>query len=64
MELKRAEKQSIDLQKVEIILQLINSIDILSKKLEYAYNQKDSVGFNDYKNEILKFQKKIGGMLD
>ena len=21
------------------------------------------IGFNDYKNEILKFQKKIGGML-
>lgn len=63
MELKGVENQKLELQKVQLLLQLIDSMDLVTKKLEDSYNKKNSERFNDYKNEILKFQKKIDEIL-
>lgn len=63
MELKGVENQKLELQNVQLLLQLIDSMDLVAKKLEDSYNKKNSDRFNDYKNEILNFQKKIDEIL-
>ena len=64
MVLKEAEDQKLELQKIQLLLQLTDSMDIVAKKLENYYNKKNSGGFNDSKKEILNFQKKIDEILE
>ena len=52
-----------DLQELQVIIQLIDNIDVIVGKLEKAYEDKDGNGFKIAKEEILKSQKQIGGML-
>lgn len=63
MELKEVENQKLELEKIRLLLQLIDSMDLMTKKLEKDYNKKNSGGFNDCKKEILNFQKKIDEIL-
>ncbi len=62
MELKEVD-QRLDLQKIQLLLQLVDSMDIVAKKLEIFYNKKNSEKLNSSKTEILKFQKKIDEIL-
>jgi hypothetical protein len=51
----------IDLQ---TIAQLMDNLDILTGKLEEAYNKKDAEEFKKAKLEILEVQKNINSMLE
>ena len=52
-----------DVQELQVIAQLIDNMVIITDKLEKAYDDKDSVNFEQSKEEILKFQKQIENML-
>jgi hypothetical protein len=53
----------IDLQQLEILAQLLDNIDILSAKLERAYNDNNAENFDRAKTEILDTQNKITSMI-
>jgi uncharacterized spore protein YtfJ len=57
--IKRRGYQMIDLQQLQIIAQLVDSLEIASDNLEKAKNDSDSEEFNKYTYEILNLQKKI-----
>ena len=48
-----------DLAQLQLLAQLIDSIDIAADKLGKAYEKKDSEGFYNSKKTILEFQKEI-----
>tara|TARA_Y100000310_G_scaffold294995_1_gene325927 strand:+ start:239 stop:499 length:261 start_codon:yes stop_codon:yes gene_type:complete len=52
-----------DVQELQVIVQLIDNMDVVVRKLEGAYEDKDGEGFKKSKMEILKSQKQIGRML-
>jgi len=49
----------IDLMQLQLLAQLIDSIDIATDKLGKAYEKKDSEEFYKAKKTILEFQKEI-----
>ncbi len=51
------------LQNLELLSQLINSLEKAVEKLELAYNKKDAEKFNESKKEILDYQKNIEEIL-
>lgn len=53
-----------DLQELEIIAQLIDSMEIALNNLEKFYSEKDAEKFNKSKEEILKFQSKINEIIN
>ena len=53
-----------DLQELEIIAQLVDSMEIALDSLEKSYSEKDAEKFNKLKEEILKFQSKINEILN
>lgn len=53
----------IDPDELQIIAQLIDNMEILSDKLERAYNKNSSEEFNKAKNEILENQSKIAEII-
>ena len=62
MVIKKEDKLQ-DVQELQVIAQLIDNMVIITDKLEKAYDDKDSVNFEQSKEEILKFQKQIENML-
>ena len=48
-----------DLEKLQLLAQLIDSIEIAVEKLDEAYKKNDSEGFYNSKKAILGFQKEI-----
>lgn len=52
-----------DLQELQIVAQLVDNIEVVIDKLEDSYNKKDALNFENSKQEIFKFQKKIQEML-
>jgi len=53
----------VDLQKLQILTQLIDNLHISSDKLEKSYNINDTAEFNKVRMEILEIQKKISAIL-
>ena len=53
-----------DVQELQVIAQLIDSMDVIVGKLENAYSDKNGEEFKTAKSEILKSQKKIDDMLN
>ncbi|MBT4136230.1 hypothetical protein HOD75_02040 [archaeon] len=53
----------IDLEQIQILSQLIENTEVLSKKLEKAYSSKNSEKFEQAKREIIENQKKIEGLI-
>jgi hypothetical protein len=53
-----------DVQELQVIAQLIDSMDVIVGKLEKAYSNKNGEEFKTAKEEILKSQKKIDNMLN
>lgn len=53
----------LDLDQLQILAQLVDNIEILTRRLEKAYENNDSEEFNIAKTEILNFQKKIEEMI-
>lgn len=53
-----------DVQELQVIAQLIDSMDVIVRKLERAYSDKNGEEFKTAKSEILKSQKKIDDMLN
>lgn len=62
MVIKKEDKLQ-DVQELQVIAQLIDNMVIITDKLEKAYDDKDSVNFEQSKEEILKSQKQIENML-
>ena len=52
-----------DLQKLQILTQLIDNLHICSDRLEKFYNGNNAAEFNKAKMEILEIQKKISAIL-
>jgi len=48
-----------DLIELQLLAQLIDTIDIAADKLGKSYEKKDSEGFYNAKKTILEFQKQI-----
>jgi len=48
-----------NLQELQILGQLLDSMDLVLDKLEKSYQNNDSEGFNLGKKEFLNMQKKI-----
>jgi len=53
-----------DVQELQVIAQLIDNMDVIVKKLESAYSDKNGEEFKTAKMEILKSQKSIQDMLN
>ena len=52
-----------DLEQLQILAQLVNSMEMASLKLEKTYNEKDLENFNESKQVILNIQKRISQIL-
>lgn len=48
-----------DLEQLQLLAQLIDSIDLALDKLKEAYEKKDSENFYNAKKTVLEFQKEI-----
>jgi hypothetical protein len=53
----------LDLQELQILAQLVDNLDVLSKRLERAYGENSGENFSRAKQEILDIQKKIDSIL-
>jgi hypothetical protein len=53
----------IDLEQLQIIAQLIDNLDIITRKLEKAYQDNDSENFNNSKKEIINIKEQINEIL-
>jgi len=53
----------IDLQQIQILAQLSDNLENLTKNLEESYNKNDSDGFNKCKKELIGIQNKIAGVI-
>ena len=53
----------LSLNEIQLMAQLIDSIEKSAVKLESSYNQKNGKEFNSSKNDILNFQKKISEII-
>lgn len=60
----KREAKNMDYEKVQIVAQLIQSMQEAEKKLENYYKKKDIENFNNAKKSILKFQKEIKEMIE
>ncbi len=52
----------IDLQQLKILAQLLENMEIVSQRLERAYNDNDAASFGEAKKEIFDIQAKISNM--
>ena len=48
---------------LNLIAQLIESMDLATMELEQALEKKDAERFKEVKSEILKFQRQISGLI-
>ncbi len=53
----------IDLEQLQLLAQLVDSIEISIDKLEQAYQNNDSEDFQNSKKSISNFQQKIAEVL-
>lgn len=53
----------LDLQELQIVSQLIDNINIASRRLEKGYDKNNAEEFNRAKKEILETQEKISEIL-
>ena len=53
----------IDLQKIQILAQLLDNLQILSKQLEKYYNENNAEMFKKIKKEMLDVQNKISTLV-
>tara|TARA_Y100000310_G_scaffold338212_1_gene427239 strand:- start:1441 stop:1614 length:174 start_codon:yes stop_codon:yes gene_type:complete len=53
----------VSLEKLQLLAQLVDSMEIAIDRLEQAYQNNDSEGFQNSKNAIMDFQQKISGAL-
>ena len=53
----------LDSQNIQILMQLIESMDLVTDKIEKAYNRRDGEDFRRAQEEILDLQKKIATIL-
>ena len=53
----------IDLDQLQILAQLVDSMEIAVIEVEKTYNEKDSENFSKHKREILNIQKRISQMM-
>ena len=53
-----------NIQEIQIIAQLTDSMLNSVNKIEQSYSNKDGVKFNESKNEILEFQRKINQVIN
>jgi len=63
---KRLKKvgKMVDLQKLQILTQLIDNLHVISEKLEKFYSENNAEEFNKAKREITEIQKKISEILE
>jgi hypothetical protein len=54
----------IDLIDLQTVAQLFDNMELVAKKMEEAFNQKDAEKFNLAKKEVLEMQKNIEGVLE
>ena len=52
-----------NLEQLQILAQLVNSMEISALKLEKTYNEKDIENFNKHKQEILNIQNRISHII-
>lgn len=53
-----------DMEELQILVQLVDSMDIAIDKMEKAYKNKDSENFMMSKKTILSFQQKISEIIE
>ena len=53
----------LDLEQLQILAQLADNMEVLSEKMEKAYNDNDGEAFNKSKKELLDIQGKISSMV-
>ena len=53
----------IDLQQLKILAQLIDNMEVVTARLERAYNDNDAENFNMSKKEIFDIQSKISSVI-
>jgi hypothetical protein len=53
----------LDTQELQIAAQLIDNMELLTKRIESSFTANDAEEFNRSKEEILNHQKKISDML-
>jgi len=53
----------LDTTELQILVQLIDNMDIVSQGMEKAYEKNDNKHFNKAKKEILDVQGKVSSML-
>lgn len=54
----------LDLDELQFLAQITDSIEISIEELEKAYQENDSENFENAKKTILEFQGKIAGILE
>ena len=52
-----------DKEDVTLLVQLLNAMEDVTKKIEEFYKKKNIVKLNSAKKEILNLQKKVAGVL-
>lgn len=52
-----------DLAQLQLIAQLLDNMDIVTKKLEKSYNENDAEMFNKIRGEIMDIQGKISNLV-
>ena len=53
----------IDSHSIQIVMQLLDSLDQAQTALDRAYEKKDAELFKKIKEEMLELSKKLGGLL-
>ena len=53
----------IDLDQLQILAQLVDNMEIATRKLEKAFSTNDAENFNNSKKEILESQSKISRII-
>tara|TARA_Y100000310_G_scaffold160433_1_gene160197 strand:+ start:3588 stop:3782 length:195 start_codon:yes stop_codon:yes gene_type:complete len=56
---KRKKPKTPNLEKLQLLAQLVDSMEIALEKLEDSYKNKEGEEFHEAKNSILGFQKEI-----
>jgi hypothetical protein len=53
----------LELQEIQTIAQLVDNLDLAVDKLDNSYSEKEASLFNQTKQEMINFQKKISNLL-
>ena len=62
--LEQAEEEKMKAEDLTLIAQLVNSMELAYLKLEKAFEKKNVERIREAKEEVLKFQKQINGLID